>query len=64
MTSYSLMIVPITVSLWSHFPKDSGKVTGISLFSCIIMGLIFSILAMYLINPDNKQGTIDYSEGS
>ena len=62
-TSFSLSCVPIITCLYSHFPKDSGKVSGLLFFFNGMSSLFYSLCALKLINPNNVQADIEYSEG-
>jgi len=63
-SGYAIGAMPIYVCIWSHFINEKGKVTGVLIFFQGIGTLVFSLIALALINPENKEGTIKYSEGS
>lgn len=55
-TSEALTSIPVMVCLWSHFNKKNGKVTGLLICMSCLSQLMFSYIAVAMINPHNEKG--------
>jgi hypothetical protein len=63
-SAFAISSIPVVNCLWTQFPKDMGKATGIAIFFFSMGSIIWSVLFMKIINPNNDKAIIDADEFS
>jgi hypothetical protein len=53
--------IPLLNCLWTQFPKDLNKISGLAILNFSLGMIFWSLLFMYLINPENIKAMIDPS---
>jgi hypothetical protein len=54
-TGFALVVYPLLNCIWSHYPKQEGKISGL-LMGVFSFGIILNILMITGIsNPDNDE---------
>ena len=58
MSTFEIGSISVFNCLWSHFPENLNKVTGLSLFFFGVGGITWELLFTFLINPQNREASI------
>lgn len=58
--AFSVSAIPLLNIVWGHFPNHRHKVTSILIFFFSLSGILWNYLFVMLVNPKNKQATVEY----
>lgn len=53
LSTFCLAAIPLINCLWTQFPKDLNKVSGIVILTSSVGMITWNLLFMMLVNPDN-----------
>jgi len=45
--------MPVINCLWTHFPRDLSKVSGIAVLMFSLGMIFWNLLFLFIVNPDN-----------
>lgn len=53
--------IPLLNCLWTQFPRDLSKISALAVVMFSIGLIVWNLLFMELVNPDNLPATVDAS---
>jgi MFS family permease len=56
---FSLAAIPVINALWTQFPKDLNKVTGLAVLFFSIGMILWNVIFTFIVNPKNLKAKID-----
>lgn len=60
--AFSISAIPLLNIVWGHFPGHRHKATSILIFFFSLSGIIWNYLFVMLVNPKNKQATVEFNK--
>jgi hypothetical protein len=56
---FCLASIPLMNCLWTQFPKDLNKISGVAILMFSLGMITWNLVFMHLVNPDNAKAEID-----